>query len=111
MVEVVVPEGVDAETSLARRPDQTRLLRFVFGHQKGASARGRSADLPGNGRQDMLFRYVVYGLRRVEPQTVEMKFLDPIRRIGQNELSYLRGRVPVEVQSLAPLGGLHDSEK
>src|SRR5690242_20178239 len=39
----------------------------------------------------------------IEPQTVEMKFVDPVRRIGDEELAHWYGIGSIEVDGIAPL--------
>jgi hypothetical protein len=41
-------------------------------------------------------------LGRIEPKTVEMKFLDPVASIGDEEFADWSGIFPIEVNRIAP---------
>ena len=50
----------------------------------------------------MLGRAVMNGLRRVEPQPVKMKLIDPVSRVRNDQLAHRWRALPVEVQGVAP---------
>ena len=66
-------------------------------------AAGRLARAPADRRQDVLARRIEDLLRRVEAQAVEMKLVDPVAGVGDEELAHRRRVRAVEVDRVAPL--------
>jgi len=56
----------------------------------------------------MIFRLIEDLLRRVQPQPVEMIFVDPIARIGDKEFARPTGIGTVEIDRLAPFVRVSD---
>src|SRR5262249_45130539 len=103
VMKVVVPEGVESAAAALGRPHQMRILLLILGDDEGAAAPRRLAHAFPDRRHDVLFRSVENLLGRVQTQAVEMKLVDPVTGIGDEELAH-RGAVgAVEVESLAPL--------
>src|SRR4029077_20957080 len=51
---------------------------------------------------DIFLRVVMNALGRIEPKTVEMKFLDPVPSIGNEELADWSAILPIEIDRIAP---------
>src|SRR5262249_51175986 len=81
VVEVVVPEAVEAITIGFERPNQPWMLRFILSNEEsGPSPRGEANGMADFG-EDVAAgfdRVIVDVLRCVETQTVQMKFFDPV---------------------------------
>src|SRR5262249_61799884 len=58
VMEIVVPQRVEAIAPTVPGPDQPRLLRLVLGHENGGAPPRRHAHLAGDRRQDMIGRLV-----------------------------------------------------
>ena len=55
-------------------------------------------------REDVLRGIVVDLLRRVQAQAVEVKLVDPVRRVGCDEFAHRAAILAVEVDRVAPVG-------
>ena len=62
--------------------------------------------LPDDGGEDMVFRLVEDLLCRVQPQPVEMVFVDPIAGIGEEKIAHRSGIGAIEIDRLAPFVGV-----
>src|SRR5579884_593523 len=82
MMEVVVPQAVEPAAVDRLRAKQARALRLVFADDDRATSAGRVAYLARHRGDDVRRRFVEDLLRRVESQSVEMKFLDPVARVA-----------------------------
>ncbi len=103
VVEVVVPEGVDAVAALLRWPHEPRLLRLVLRDQDDGALAGRASRLARDGGQDVLRRGVVHALGGVETEAVEAELRDPVGRVRDDELPHGRAVLAVVVEGLTPL--------
>jgi hypothetical protein len=65
-------------------------------------AAGHLTHAPADRGDDVLGRAVVDLLRGVEAQAVEVKFVDPVGRVADEELAHRRGVGTVEVDRVAP---------
>src|SRR5205085_11923345 len=102
-VENVVPECVEAIPTLLQRTHQPRLLRLVFGDEDNLPLPRNGARVTAGGRQNVVMGLIEDLLRGVESQAIEMKLLNPIAGVGNEELAY-RSRVrSVEINRVAPL--------
>src|SRR5205809_153274 len=72
VVKVIVPEGVDAKSAILDRPDEVRVLRFVFRDQDDSPLPRGLVRTLDDVRDDMARRVVVDILGRVEAQAIEM---------------------------------------
>ena len=102
VVKVVVPQRVDPVAALFQRPDQPRVLRLVLRHDEDRTMTCRSTRAPADCGQQVLRRPIEDLLRGVEPQAVEMKLVDPVAGIADEELAHRRRVVAVEVEGVAP---------
>src|SRR5215510_11721451 len=81
VMDVVVPEGVEAASACLFGTDERRPLRLVLRDDPGAAAWCRLADRSADVGQDVRMLRVVNGLCCVEPKSIEMKLVDPVARI------------------------------
>ena len=51
---------------------------------------------------DVFLRFVMNALSRIESKTVEMKFLDPVASIGDEEFADWSAIFPIEINRIAP---------
>ncbi len=103
VMEIVVPERVESVAAAPGRAHEPRVLGLVFRHDDGGASARRRPYLAGESGQEMVGGVVVYALGRVEAEAVEVEFLDPGARIGEEELAHGRRARPVEVERLAPV--------
>src|SRR5262249_1504585 len=106
VVEVIVPEHVEAMPALLRWADQFRMLWFVLGHEEGGATMSRVRHPAGYGCENMVCRGVVDVLGSVQAQAVEVKFLDPVAGIGKKKLAYRPGMLVCIVNGLTPVRGV-----
>ena len=106
MVEVVVPERVEAVAPLGEWTHQPRLLRLVLGDDDNRPPPRRLPRANADRRHDVLAGEIVNRLCRVQPQAVEMELVDPVGRVGDEELTHRSGVGAVEVDRIAPLVGV-----
>src|SRR5271163_5074271 len=102
VMEVVVPQRIEAVSAPLHWARELGVLRLVLSDNKGDSAAPCRTHLPGNSGDDMIVRSIENCLRRVEPQSVEMILVDPVARIGDEELARRSGIRTVEVYRLTP---------
>ena len=87
MVQVVIPERVQAVAALRWRANKLDFLRLVFADDDRAPSRGRLANLARDRCQNMITGFVVNVLRGVESQAIQMKFANPIAGVGDEEFT------------------------
>src|SRR5581483_7612999 len=100
---IVVPQRIQPVTTFAYGPYQARLLRLVFADQHNGTL---SRCLPrgfGDFSQDVVIGIVVNVLRRVESQSVEMEFADPIGGVLAKKIAHGPGMRSVEIDRLPPV--------
>ena len=102
VMKIVVPQRVEPVAAALGRAHQPGVLRLVLADDKGGAAASRRSHLPNDGGEDMVVRSIEDLLRRVEPQPVEMIFVDPIAGIGDEEFAHRTGIGAVEIDRLAP---------
>ena len=106
VVEVVVPERVEAIAFFVRwsagPPHESGLLGLVLRDEVGPSPPGGRADPTTDRRQDVIVGGVEHLLGGVEAEAVEVKLLDPVAGVLDEELARGGGVVPVEVDGVAP---------
>ena len=86
VMEVVVPDGVQAISGFARRPQQCDVLGFVLGDDPRVPRRGGGADVIAHVGQDVTRRPIANRLRGIKAQAIQMEFADPVAGVGSNEL-------------------------
>ena len=101
-MEIVVPERVETVPALIERADQSRLLRLVLGTQDNRAGAGAGARRPSDFREDVRARVVENLLGGVEPQAIEVKFLDPVARVRDKQLADRPRIGAVEIDCVAP---------
>ena len=104
MVQIVVPDAVEAEAAGLRRPDEIGVLRLVLRDEDDAARSRRLAGRAPEGGDDVILAVVVDVLRRVEAQTVEAIFVDPVGGVGDGEVTHADAVGAVVVERLAPVG-------
>ena len=103
VMKVVVPERVETVAALLGWPHEPRVLRLILRNEKDRPVAGRFARATADRFDDMRARGVVDLLRGVEPQAIQMKFVDPVAGVRDEELTH-GGRVgAVEIDRVAPL--------
>src|ERR1700674_5780547 len=100
---VVVPQRIETVSVFAQRANESRILRLVLGDEHNLPIAGGLASPPADGDQNVLLRLVEDALRRVEPQAIEMKFVNPISRVPDEELPDAVRILAVEIDRIAPL--------
>ncbi len=85
---VVVPEAVESAAAAGDRPDEFGLLRLVLGDEDDGTLPCRDACGLSDFREDVWLRVVVNILGGIETEAVEMKFLDPVARVGDEEFAH-----------------------
>ena len=83
-------------------PNQFCLLAFILGKQKDGTLSRRFPRRAPDCSDDVFLRFVMNALGRIESKTVEMKFLDPVAPIGDEEFADWPGIFPIEVNRIAP---------
>jgi hypothetical protein len=103
VVEVVVPEGVEAVAACRERSHEADVLRLVFRHQQRRALPRRAAHAAAERGQDVLRGGVVDLLGRVQPEPVKVILLDPVCGVREDELAHRARPLAVEVDRLPPL--------
>src|ERR1700756_3487434 len=89
--------------SLFDRPYQHCVLGLILGYDYGGASGSSSTHAFGDFGQDMLLRFVVNVLRRIQAETIEVKLLDPVARVGDKKFAH-RPRVrAVEIERFSPV--------
>ena len=103
VVEIVVPDGVEAAAAVGDRPHEPRVLRFALRDHDDRAITRRAprarADLRDDGRR----RAIEDLLRRVEAEAIEVKLRDPVLRVREKEFPHRTRVGAVEVDRVAPL--------
>src|SRR5262245_34793740 len=102
VVEVIVPERIDAVSTGLGRPHELGDLRFVFRNQHDRSPASRSSGLLGNHAKNMFRRVVEDLLSRIEAQAIEVKLFNPVAGIRHEKFAHGPAVVAFEVDRLAP---------
>ena len=76
VMKVVTPQGVEPISAALGRAQQPRQLLLVLADDKGGSAPSCRPYLPDDGGDNVIFRSIEDLLRRVQPQPIEMIFVD-----------------------------------
>src|ERR671925_230651 len=101
-MKIVVPQRIAIVTILLRRPHDPSVLRFILRTDDDRAAPRGAARFAGDAGDDVFGRRVENLLRRIEPQAVEMKLVDPVGGVRYEELTNsLRGG-SVEINWLPP---------
>src|SRR5262245_16154992 len=106
MMKVIVPQSVHSVALRFRRLDQPYVLRFVLRHYDRKATGCALADAICDLRENMNRGSVANVLRRVHPKSIEMKFLNPVSRVGNEKLAHRPGIGPVEIERFAPVRGI-----
>ena len=101
-MEIVVPQRIEAEAPLRRRPHQPGVLRFVLRDDDRPAAARLLAHAIADRRHHVTWRRIEDLLRGIEPQPVEVKLVDPVSGVGDEELAHRTGVGAVEIDGVAP---------
>ncbi len=103
-MEIVGPQRVEIPTAFRFRLDHARQVAHVFGNHRHlpSGAFQRSVHGRRDGRQDVAMAVVHDGVRCVEPQAVEMIFVNPAQRVLDHVVAHRFAMRPVEIDSGAP---------
>ncbi len=102
VMEIVVAHRIEAVAPFFDRAHEPHVLRLVFGQQNDIASTGR---LPRGLRhfgENVRVGVVENLLRRVEAEAIEMKFLDPIPHICDEELADRTRVLIVEIDGGTP---------
>ena len=102
VMEVVVPDGVEAEPAFRARTDEFGILRLVLSDDYDIPVVRGGSGASGQLREDVLIGVVEDLLRRVETQPVEVEFANPVTSILANVFPDRRAVGSVEVQRPSP---------
>src|SRR5262249_19112018 len=102
VVEVIVPQRVQAESSFFDGIELFRALRLVLADQNDPARRGLGTRPRGDLRGDVRSRGIEEALDRIETQSVEVKLPDPVRGVFDDELANGPAHRAIEVDRLAP---------
>ena len=96
---IVVPQTIQSIAASGGWADQPRILRFVLADDDRLTAAGGSTDAGGDELNDVIRRGVVDLLSGIQPQTIDVKFVDPITRVGNEKLAHRAGIMSVEINA------------
>ena len=85
VMEIVVPHSVEIIATFTARSNQFGFLPLIFCEQKNRARTSRFARGAADGADDVFIRIVKNALRRIEAESIEMKLLDPVAPIGDEE--------------------------
>ncbi len=88
VVKVVVPHAVHAEASFFSRAHAKDVLAFVFCDEEQLAPVGRHPGTGGDVPQDVYLRTVDDGVGGVETESVDVELVDPVARVGDEELPH-----------------------
>src|SRR5438105_58654 len=109
-MKIIIPERIQTVTAAFRRLHQTHVLWFVFrDDDRGAPARGRAYAAPKR-HKDVLRRIIIDALRRIEPQTIEMKLFDPVGSVGEKVVAHRFALLTIVIDGFAPFGFVFGGE-
>src|SRR5262249_46286455 len=103
MMKVIVPQSVHSVAFRFWWLDQTYILRFVLRHHDCRATGCTLAHVIGDLRENVNLGSVTNVLRGVHPKPVEVKFLNPVSRVGNEILAHRPGIRPVEIERFAPI--------
>src|SRR5437868_14827724 len=99
---VVIPYSIKIIAALLSRPDQFCPLEFILRKQKDGALSCRFPRRASDSSHNIFLRVIKNGLRGIEAESVEMKFLDPVASIGNEELPDRPTIFPVEINRFTP---------
>src|SRR5437763_2226793 len=87
VMEIVIPNCIEAVAAFAASPNQFGFLPFVFRDQNDRALTCRLARGAANGPNNVFIRIVQDALRGVEAESIEMEFFDPVATICNEKLA------------------------
>ena len=101
-MKIIIPHSIQISPAFAARPHHVRFLEIVFGDEDDRARAGCFSRRASNSADDVFVGLIADSVRRVETESVEMKFLNPISSV-RNEKFADRSRIwPVEIDRVAP---------
>src|SRR5581483_5074582 len=82
VVKIIIPDAVETAAALLGATREAAALGLVLGYDDDVPPAGGSTRRTGDFRHYILRRRIEYLLRRVQAQSVEMKFVDPVFGVG-----------------------------
>ena len=86
-MKILAPHAIQSPSSIHNTLNGADPLRFAFGHEDDRSVAGGPSRRLGQFRHDMDGARVMECVDRVQPKAVQMKFLDPITSVLNEELA------------------------
>ena len=86
-MKIVVPQRIEPEAAALGYSGEFCVLGFVFPDNEGDGADSGLAHLADNGSEYVVVRTVEDSLSCIDPQSVQMIFVDPVGSIGEKELA------------------------
>ena len=102
-MKIIIPHCVEIVTALLAWPNQFRFLALVFCDQDNFTRTRRFARCASDRADDVFVGRVFHFLRRIEPETVEMKFLNPIATVSDKELAHRTRVRSVKINRFTPI--------
>src|SRR5205807_2712873 len=87
VMKIVVPECVEPVAALVAGLNEADFLRLVLRYKESRAAACCFAHPARDSSQNVIGRVIVNVLRGVQPQAVEMKFIDPVAGVGDDEFA------------------------
>jgi len=78
---IIIPKRGYTITARIARPHQPRFLRFIFSNDIDMPSLASLTRCISDFRQDVRLRTIEDLLRRIQPQTIKVKFVHPIARV------------------------------
>jgi hypothetical protein len=106
VMQVIVPEAIQTVTTLFNGPNQRRVLGFVLGNYDDVAVACRRSGCHTDLLKNVFSHAttVLDGLGGIQSKAIKMKFADPVRRIGFEEIADRTAVGSVEVEGLPPVG-------
>ena len=102
-MEVVVDKSIYPETAALNRMHQFCILRLILRNDDRLSPPRRFPHAFANLRHDIVRRRVEDLLCRVQPKSVNVKLLDPVCCVSDEEFAYWTCVFTIEVDGLTPI--------
>ncbi len=103
MMEVVVPHAIQIKPALIQRKELLAALALIFGHHEDFPRAGRPTCMANEIGDDMHRTAVIDRLDCVQSQAVQMKLVDPIACVGDNQVARSLAILAIKIPRLTPL--------
>src|SRR5882724_7189816 len=106
MMKIIVPNRIHSIAAALNGSDQSRVLRFILRRYDGRAAARSSTHPMGDLGENVNLGSVVNILCSVQTKSVQVEFVNPVPRVGNEEFAHRAGIGPVEVERFTPFGGV-----